>query len=239
MQQILTAIGFLALALAAESAFAVVTEDSINEAYYRGDADTLEELRTELSNDNANDTLLAGYLDWRLASLYIGMGDEASAEASLERGQLTLETLLEDAPKKAEAWAMLSSTLGMRIGMRPVTLGFVHGRTASKAMSTALEIEPVNPRVLLLDAIGKLNTPSMFGGSREEALKQLDAALAAFQANGPGRYKWGEADTYVWRGIARQRSDQPEAALADFNKALELEPAFNWARSLRDSAESR
>ena len=234
MKRLVITAGVIALALLADDANAVVTEDAINASYYKSDVAALEGLREELQTATPGDALLAGYLDWRLASLFVGNGDRKSADAALERGQETLEAIVAEAPDNAEAWALLSGVLGMRIGIQPMTRGLRYGGAASRAMNKALELEPGNPRVLLVDGIGKLNTPSMFGGSRKKAMQQFDAALAAIRANGPGRYSWGEADIHVWRGIAERNSGNSDAARTAFDRALELVPSYEWARYLRD-----
>jgi len=234
MNRLVRTAGIVVLALLADHANAVVTEEAINASYYNGDVAALEALRKELDGTGPEDAILAGYLDWRLASLLVGNSDQKSADAVLERGQQTLEALVAEAPDNAEAWALLSGTLGMRIGIQPMTRGLRYGRAANRAMSTALELEPGNPRVLLIDGIGKLNTPSMFGGSRKKAMQQFDTALAAIQANGPGRYSWGEADIHVWRGIAERYAKNRDAARAAFDRALEIVPTYEWARYLRD-----
>ena len=234
MNRLVRTAGVVVLALLAEHANAVVTEDTINASYYKSDVAALETLRKELDGSGPEDAILAGYLDWRLASVLVGNGDQKSADAALERGQRTLEALVAEDPNNAEAWALLSGTLGMRIGIQPMTRGLRYGRAANRAMTKALELEPGNPRVLLIDGIGKLNTPSMFGGSRKKAMQQFDAALAAIRANGTGRYSWGEADIHVWRGIAERYSKNRDAARAAFDRALEVVPHYEWARYLRD-----
>ena len=232
MKHALRLAGLLCLALVADSALALVTEDDINRAYYQSNAAQLEKLRTELDESNAADAVLAGYIDWRLASIRLGEGDEDGADAVLERGQATLERLVEAAPDRAEGWALLSTTLGMRIGMSPMMRGMRYGPAADAAIEKALELEPDNPRVLVIHGIGLLSKPSLFGGDEDGALEALDAALASVASNGTGRYAWGEADAYVWRGIAHKKAGRLDAATRDFNQALVVVPSYTWAKHL-------
>lgn len=230
--------GLLCLALIADTACASVTEDDVNRAYYQSDTAILETLRANLNEEFADEALLAGYVDWRLASIHVRTGNEDAADDALERGQATLEKLVEKIPEDAEGWALLSSTLGMRIGIRPMTRGFRYGRAADAAIGRALALEPANPRVLLIDGIGKLSKPALFGGNTEGAIAALDHALASVAANGTGRYLWGEADAYVWRGIAHDRAGKPEAAIQDFDQALAAVPSYEWAKVLRDNVDT-
>ncbi len=217
----------------ADAAFALVTEDDINRAYYASDTAALEEIRTELNEEDANDAYLAAYIDWRLAGIYMSFMDEDAADAVLERAQLTLESLVERAPDSADSWALLSTTYGMRIGIRPMTRGMSMGAKADNAIERALRLEPENPRVLVIYAIGKLNTPAMWGGGHDKAMAAFDQALASVSANGSGRYAWGEADAYIWRGIAEQQRGNLEDAAANFDAALNAVPSYGWAEHLR------
>ncbi len=217
----------------ADAAIALVSEDDINRAYYASDVAELEEIRAELNEENPNDSYLAAYIDWRIASIYMSMADGEAADAVLERGQATLESLVERTPDSADGWALLSTTYGMRIGIRPMSRGMSMGGKADGAIERALRLEPENPRVLVIYAIGKLNTPAMFGGGRDVAMEALDGAIASLAANGSGRYAWGEADAYIWRGIAHQRQGDLEQAAADFDAALDAVPSYGWAKHLR------
>lgn len=219
--------------MVADVAFALVSEDDINRAYYASDVAELEEIRAELNEEDPNDAYLAGYIDWRIASIHMSTGGGDAADVVLERGQATLESLVERVPDTADGWALLSTTYGMRIGIKPMSRGMSMGGKADRSIERALRLEPENPRVLVIFAIGKLNTPALFGGGSDEALEALDSAIASLAANGSGRYAWGEADAYIWRGIARQRQGDLESAAADFDAALDAVPSYGWAEHLR------
>lgn len=233
MTKTLRLIFSIVILAAANVAFALVAEDDINRAYHASDVSGLEGIRSKLNEEEVNDAYLAAYVDWRLAGIHLSRADEDAADAVLERAQGTLEALVEHAPDSAEGWALLSTTYGMRIGIRPMIRGMTMGGKADRAIERAMQLEPENPRVLVIYAIGKLNTPAMFGGSHDKAMEALDKALAIMAANGPGRYAWGEADAYIWRGIAEQREGNLEKAAADFDAALNAVPSHEWAESLR------
>ncbi|MEM6513958.1 MAG: hypothetical protein AAF660_13175 [Pseudomonadota bacterium] len=235
MKHCITLLACLSLFFIALPAAAAVSEADINNAYYTGDLDALEAMRGELNESVASESLLAAYLDWRLASVQYGLGNEDVADATLERAQTTLEALLEQSPNSAEAWALLSSTLGMRISIRPMRRGFTYGMRSNAAMKRATELEPQNPRVLLIDAIALLNKPSLYGGDREEAMQKLDQALSEIAINGTGRFEWGKADIHTWRGIALQRQGNAAEAAQSFDEALVVVPSYRWAQQLRAS----
>jgi len=217
-------------------AFGLVIEDDINAAYYANDAGALEELRAELDTTSASDAYLAAYIDWRIAGIQTGQGDDKAADKALKRGQIVLEELVEQTPESAEAWALLSTTYGMRIGIKPMR-GMTLGRKSNAAIDKAMALEPSNPRVLLVYAIGKLNTPALWGGGFDEAMDAIDRSLESIATQGSGRYAWGEADAYIWRGIAEQRDGNAAAAAENFQRALAAEPDYSWAAALSANVE--
>lgn len=224
---------FVALyTLATGPAIGAVGEADITTAYYAGDVAALEAYRTELDTDQADDAVLAGYLDWRLGGLLLGLGETKAADKALKRGQQTLTALTEREPS-AEGYALLSGVIGMRIGISPMTRGMFMGRKVDRAADRAMELAPDNPRVLLIEGIARLNAPAMFGGSVDEALARFTAALEAVREHGTGRYDWGEADILVWRGLAHRRNDDLGAARTDLDEAIAIAPDYSWARSLR------
>jgi tetratricopeptide (TPR) repeat protein len=234
--QILLLLGTL---IVIPDAYAVVTEDDINRAYFAGDTGRLESLNGEIASDGTNEAMLRGYLNWRLGSIYLGSGEEEKADTALARAETALERAVDIVPDSAESWALLANTLGMRIGIKPIVRGMRYGARADEALETALQLEPENPRVLLIDAIGKVNKPALFGGDLDDAIGALDTALEVFENTGSGSYAWGLSDAYVWRGIANSRSGNPEAARQDFDRALEITPGYEWARMLKQRVDER
>ncbi len=221
----------LAYLVAMPSALASIGESEITAAYHAEDTTGLELLRLNLDPNDDRDAYLAGYLDWRLGGLLVGQQHTKEADRVLRRGQETLQAL-NRRQHSAESLAMLSGIVGMRIGIRPVTRGMTLGRKASKTIDRALKLEPDNPRVRLIAGIAKLNAPKMFGGSVEAAIAHFDHALAAIADSGTGRYDWGEADVYIWRGNARRRGGDEAAARQDYARAVAVAPDYEWPKTL-------
>lgn len=214
---------------------------TIERAYVLGDAAGMRAARTavqkllgsELTDDQRSVARYTiAYLNWRLFFLTDGSaGDER--EALLDEALELLHADVADNEANAESHALMASVYGLQISLSRLRAAFL-GTRAARASARALELAPSNPRVLLLDGIGKLNTPRAFGGGDDVAEAQLLRAVAAFRTEPPGRPwpRWGRIDAYAWLGqIAAQRGD-PDAARRYYLEALQIEPEFAWIRSV-------
>ena len=209
----------------------------IQEASWHGDLGALTALsralatHADLNRNDAESNYVAAYADYRIA----GAGQrnlEANRNAigdALQRAQQRLETLSTRAtPMQAEALALLSSVYGLEISMEPVK-GLTVGIKAGTTIAQAEKLDPSNPRVLLMKGIGKLFTPPLFGGGREDAMLSFQAGIAQLP---PERYtavNWGLDDLYIWRGIAEQGAGELTKARASFKQALVVAPQSQWA----------
>ena len=216
--------------------------ERIERGYVRGDASemraavaTLGELReTELTEDQRSLVrYTAAYANWRLAVLPDGAPDDDGRDALLDNAVELLDENLATNDGDAESHALLASVYGLQIGRSPLR-GMLLGIRAGRASARAVELAPGNPRVLLLDGVGKLNTPRMFGGGEDKAELLLRQAVAAFTTEPPDRPwpRWGRIDAYGWLGQLMAGRGDVDAARQLYLRALEIEPAFAWVREV-------
>ena len=79
--------------------------------------------------------------------------------------------------------------------------------------------------------MSEYNTPAIFGGSKSAALESLDIALSLFSSDN-SENQWGHAEAYVWRGLANQSMNNNEAAIQDWQQALNIAPDYGCANML-------
>lgn len=173
------------------------------------------------------------YAQYQLAISASVHKKEPILTAALQQAAERLEQLLDNDPvadEKVEALALLASVRGMQAGYSPIR-GVYYGKLSNDAMAEAKKLQPNHPRVLLIDGILAYQTPALFGGSTQIALTQFDAAVQAFRQPCQ-QVCWGEAEAYVWRGLARSSAGDKAGAKADWNHALVLAPDYGWAKSL-------
>lgn len=175
------------------------------------------------------------YANYRL-SITAGLtGQSEQAEQALDTAQSTLEQLIAAQPQ-ADSLALLSSVYGMQIGNNPLK-GALYGPKAGKTIQQAAELEPANPRVALIKAIAAYNTPAAFGGSKQSAIELSSKAIEMY-AQPCQQICWGHAEAYTWRGLAKQELGDKAGAIADWTKAVEVEPTYGWAKFLLTQQQS-
>ncbi len=188
-------------------------------------------------SQQAQDDYQFAYAQYRLAVTASVRADEAVLKPALSAAAERLEQLIASEPAatlKTEALALLALTRGMQAGYYPIK-GMYYGQLSSKALATATALQPQNPRVTLAAAILAYQTPTLFGGDKKAALQHANAAISAFAAPCQD-ICWGQAEAYVWRGLAKKADGDLSGAKADWQQALQLAPDYGWAKQLLQGA---
>jgi len=211
----------------------------INNGCNQWDAAVMQKARAQferLLTDKKREALVRyyiGYCDYRLATFYQQQTNNDMASKHLEAAITHLEAALKLNNKFAEAHALLSSCYGQKISLAPM-LGMTLGPRSGMTMQSALQLEPNNPRVILLEAIGNYYKPPMFGGSKENALAGFKRAAELFekeQLQDPLLPDWGKPEVYAWIGVAYLDKNDNASARAVLEKALAIAPDYGWVKN--------
>lgn len=192
-----------------------------------------EQLTEIESRTQGYDQALSQY---RLSVTYNVIGEQQKAKTALNQAIENLEKITEQQPNDDEAWALLSQTYGFNIALNPIKAPYF-GPKAHLALEKALTINPDNPRAHLVKGVSAFNTPSLFGGSKSQAIKSLNQAIDLFQHDIESGFHWGQAETYVWRGLSHMELNKPEQAKHDWQQALSIAPDYGWAKMLLTKAQ--
>jgi tetratricopeptide (TPR) repeat protein len=171
-----------------------------------------------------------GYAAYRLNTLFQDI-KEKQKEQFLDKSAQHLEKATNLDDDFADAWALLGSTYGMKAA--GFFSGMKYGPKSDKAMSKAKDAEPQNPRVHMLNSIGKLYKPSMFGGSTEGAIEGFGKAASLYEKYRPKNKlmpDWGHAEVYAWLGQGYEQNEQPNEARQAYKQALEINPDYGWVK---------
>ncbi len=141
-----------------------------------------------------------------------------------------LEAAVEIDPTFADGWVLLSTAYAHKISVRPLkVIGL--SRKFNRAMDTAFELEPNNPRVILLGGIMDYFLPGIAGGDKERAEQRLNKAallLAEEKITHPYRPSWGHDQAHARLGIVYMDRGDFEDARKAFERALEINPEYGW-----------
>ena len=207
----------------------------ITKAYPAGDVATLHSAEALLERALTvvpNDAWLLHYLGfatYREATLRMGRDREA-VDGLLQRADSLLQRSASFGAI-AETHALRSGLLGMMIGSNPIK-GMTLGPQSGAQMEEALQKGPNNPRVWMLRGIGAINTPAMFGGGLDKAEEYLKKSIALFETDKPQppAPSWGQYEAHAWLGQVYAKQDKKDAARAEYEKALAIEPGDRWTR---------
>lgn len=238
---LLTSALLLAINARAQSVDSLIIQGKnlINEGCNLWEAALMQKARAQFERllaDKKHEALVRyylGYCDYRLATFYQQQTNKDMMSKHLEAAITHLEAAVKMNNKFADAYALLSSCYGQKIGLAPM-LGMALGPRAGMTMQSALQLEPNNPRVILLDAIGNYYKPPMFGGSKEKALTGFKRAAELFeteQINNPLQPDWGKPEAYAWIGVAYLDKNEKTAARAALEKALLMAPDYGWVKN--------
>lgn len=220
-------------------------------AFYTADTRTLEKVVTMIEQLDVPQSLAtlkaysAAYGWWKLAELSTA---DASPDKRAARGMAvkatheclarTGEALAMD-PRMTEAY-VLDTACNMLADTRASE--YVKARPAcarSKSLRMAQELDPKNPRVMLIEAMCLRGTDI---ASPTAAFDRLRAVVAAFEAappTRPGAADWGQAEALLMLGEDYLQRGESHAARDVIEKALVIAPDYRKARALLDTADIR
>jgi hypothetical protein len=98
----------------------------------------------------------------------------------------------------SEIFALKSWATSMKISIDPQTRGMELGMQSSVLTSTAMKLNPDNPRPYMLKGIGLMYTPEQYGGGKDKALPVLQTAVEKFNTFKPSSSimpDWGKEKT--------------------------------------------
>jgi hypothetical protein len=212
-------------------------EGQIQYGYYTEDARALANLATRLDSKEDTDPLKAYYaaLAYYRLSFTVEEADPARAAEGLEHCVASLAGVLQQRADWAEALALDGACLGSLAQLKPLRAPFAGPKSRSQ-LTRALQLEPRNPRVLMLDGWREYEHAQGSGRAvKDGACAKLQRAVAAFEAARRGEEhvpEWGTAEGYALWGRCELDRGEPVAARDALERALLIAPEFALARRL-------
>lgn len=181
---------------------------------------------------------LQGFASYARGCLGYKTNDMKAVRSGLELAEKQFQ-LVKGQPWQAEAQAFRGYIFGQLIGVRGGASAMTLGPKVGENTGEAYENLPESARVKLFYGVNKLNTPGMFGGDKQEAVKLLASAVSQYEQAKPkeGALSWGHTHALVWLAQARQQTGDLVGARAAVEAALKMEPEYHWARGILKSIE--
>jgi hypothetical protein len=212
-------------------------EGQIQYSYYTEDLRALSNLAARLDSKEGAQPLQGYYaaLAYYRVALTGAAHDPAAAASAAEHCNASLEASLQARANWAEALALQGACLTLIAELKPLRAPLAAAHSRSQ-LARARELEPHNPRVLLID--GSLDFERAAKGAvaaKAHACAEFAAAIAAFEALRPGEERvpeWGLAEGYTYRARCDLERGDAAAARDALERALLIAPDYQLARRL-------
>lgn len=96
--------------------------------------------------------------------------------------------------KTPEIYEIRYMGLTQQMMVDPQTRWTTYGKQSGEALQTGMQMDPSNPRLVYLQAMGVFGTPEQFGGGKAKAKPLLEKSVALFKAYTPKPLypRWGQ-----------------------------------------------
>lgn len=154
--------------------------------------------------------------------------DEALFDEHVDKTIALLEELCDADKNWGEPKALLGSVYGLQLSYSPWK-GMFLGPKSGNLIEEALKASSDSPLAWKLYGNSKFFTPEMWGGDLAEAIKAYEKAILLYEANPAScQNNWLYLDTFAFLGQAYAKKNDTDKAISIFEKALQLEPSFDW-----------
>lgn len=201
-------------------------------AFYAEDTNALGQMRDEFERlaTRSDTAYLARYYaaltDYRLGLLR-HRADQKRVGRYLDSCVDGLADVLDEKPEFAEAHALRSGCFTAQAWNQPVKSALYKWQ-AERNIEKALELDPENPRAVLLDSLRE------FGGGGEEmaGLMRATELFALHEIPRAGWPEWGQAETWAYLGEVYLEQGNILEARNALEEALVLAPDYVRAKQL-------
>lgn len=157
-----------------------------------------------------------------LAEVAQELRDKRQAQQAAELGIKAAERAVELRPD-AENYRLLGMLHGQAI--TDLMTGLGHGPRAKTAIDKAVELAPKSASVYLARGVGNFYVPVQLGGGVKLAIADFRKAI---------QLEPGNAEAYLWLGVALHKDNQNAPARQALAKSLALDPNRLWAKQELD-----
>jgi tetratricopeptide (TPR) repeat protein len=170
-------------------------------------------------------------IDYKILEMSMHEGGDSLFNKYYEPALKNAERLINDNNFSADGKALAAAIYMMKIATSPMSAVTLSSKIHS-LLDDAQSINPENPYSFVIRGMMKFNTPAMFGGSYEDALKNFSVAVKLFENedNTNNNPVWGYIEALTWMGRTQEKLNNDEAARFTYKKVLSVEPEYGWVK---------
>ena len=205
------------------------------EAYFQYNYNKMIEARSifekafELDKSNLLPLYYETLIDYKLLEMSMRQGGDSLFSKYYNKALENAEILGADKNFASDGKTLSAAIYMMKIATSPMSAVTLSPRIHS-LLDEAQRIDPGNPYSYVIRGMMFFNTPKMYGGSYEEALKNFNKAAKLFEGENNVNPVWGYAETLVWIGRTQENLKNDDAAKFAYQKALNVEPDYAWVK---------
>jgi tetratricopeptide (TPR) repeat protein len=192
---------------------------------------TYEEI---LQSDKSNPEGLYGltFTEYKLLEMSLQKENESLFEKYYQSALGNAAKLMEIDKYPSEGKSLLAGIYMMEIANSPMTAVTLSSEI-NGLLNDAEKLNPQNLMTFIVRGEMKYNTPKVFGGSYEDAVKNFSKAVAICEQNPDSEIvdtSWGHLESLAWLGRAYLKLENYDSAKFTYQKALNIEPGFTWIK---------
>lgn len=166
-----------------------------------------------------------GYIGWCL-----GNDKNRLAKEYLDKAENNLELLANQNASPSTIHAYESAFYGFKIGLSRIRAP-IYGPRSIKHAKEAIELDENNPLGYIQYGNSQFYMPSMFGGSKEEAISYFQKAEKLMEQNPEAlENNWNYLGLLTLIAQSFEEMGQYDKAEDYYKKVLTVEPEFSWVR---------
>ena len=194
-----------------------------------------KEFEEYLKKDSLNAAALYGktFSEYKLLEMSMQKGGKELSDKNYQQAIDDANKLASQEEYSSEGHSLLAAVYMMKIAMDPMSAVALAPKIYG-LLSEAENEKPDNPETYVILGQMKFNTPAMFGGSFNDAVKNFSKAEALFEKGADPQMvniKWGILESLAWLGRSFEKLNNLDAAKFAYQKAIALEPKFGWVKN--------
>jgi tetratricopeptide (TPR) repeat protein len=207
-------------------------------ALVRHDKDLLLNARTKykeiLNADTSNPEALYGltFTEYRLLEMSLQKENDSLFDQFYQTALDNANKLLSMNKFLSEGKSLLAGIYMMKIAKSPMAAVTLSSEIYD-LLDDAENANPQNPATFIVRGEMKYNTPKIFGGSYEDAIKNFNKAFSICEQYPDSTLvdtRWGCLESLAWLGKTYIIIENYDAAKFACQKALSIQPDFGWVK---------